>query len=289
MRIIEYLKEQDYYEQLVGITRRVQPDGWIREIHAASYMDRLQDACEHGVAFIDCPDSAISPASYNVAREAVAVTLACCDEIMTEKVSNGFCALRPPGHHAEHDYSMGFCLFNNAAVAGRYLQKRHGLKRIFILDWDVHHGNGTQHTFERDPSVFYASLHQHPSTLFPGTGWAKEIGIDAGRYTTLNLPMEPGTEDGTWLDAFRKKVLPALDRFEPNFIIVSCGFDADSSDMIAEINLTQEAFVTMTQDICSAARRHCGGRLLSLLEGGYNLETLGPLAGAHVENLLDQS
>ncbi len=283
--IVEKLQSNGHWDQLQSIADRVEPDEWIRQIHTKEYIQRLKAACDEGLGFIDCPDSAISPESYEVAREAVAMTLATCDRIISGRADNAFLALRPPGHHAERDRSMGFCLFNNVAVACRYLQKRHGLTRILILDWDVHHGNGTQHSFESDNTVFYCSLHQHPATLYPGTGWPEEIGKGLGRGTTLNLPLEPGAGDKECLEMFRVNFLPAAQIFRPEFILISAGFDGHVRDPLAQINMTNEGFRTLSREIKALAREYCAGRLLSLLEGGYELEALSQCVAEHVEVL----
>ena len=193
--IVETLRRDGLWERAVPVDGRVDPEAWIRTIHSEEYIERLDAACRAGLPFIDCPDSAICPDSCKVARLAVSVTLGACDMVMSGEVENGLVLPRPPGHHAEADRSMGFCLFNNIAIAARYLQQQHGLQRILILDWDVHHGNGTQHAFEKDPSVFYCSIHQHPATLYPGTGWPSELGEGLGRGATLNLPLPPGAGD----------------------------------------------------------------------------------------------
>ena len=285
--IVEGLKQSGTWDELVQVTERPDPDVWIRKVHAQEYMDRLQLACKNQLSYIDTPDSAICPESFEVARRAVSVSLAACDMVMEGQADNGFCAVRPPGHHAEFNYSMGFCLFNNIAIAARYLQRQHGLDRILILDWDVHHGNATQHTFERDNTVFYGSIHQHPDTLFPGTGYPEERGIGAGEGFTLNLPLAPGAGDEQCLKLFRKEFLPVGRDFKPDFVLVSAGFDGHKEDPLAQLNLTNEAYKEMTREIMKLAGECCGGRLLSFLEGGYNLEVLGRCVGEHL-NLLRQ-
>ena len=284
--IVETLKREGLWEQLAAVRERVAPDDWIREIHAQEYVERLERSCQEGLPFIDCPDSAICADSYEVARAAVSVVLAACDMIMAGEVENGFCAVRPPGHHAERDRSMGFCLFNNVAIAARYLQKRHGVKRVVILDWDVHHGNGTQHVFERDDTVFYCSLHQHPATLYPGTGWPGEVGEGPGRGFTLNLPLAPGAGDEEFLEGYRTSFLPAAADFLPGFLLVSAGFDGHRKDPLAQLNLTEEGYGRMTEGNKGWARQQCGGRLLSVLEGGYQLGALSSCVATHVRALM---
>lgn len=285
--IVEALRQGGVWDDLVEISRRVEPGPWIALNHSQEYIDRLQRACRNNEAYIDSPDSAICPESYEVARVAVSVVLAGCDMIMAGKGDNGFCAVRPPGHHGEKDRSMGFCLFNNIAIAGRYLQKEHGLKKILILDWDVHHGNGTEHSFEEDDSVFYCSLHQDPATLYPGTGWAKDAGLGLGRGYTLNLPQEPGTGDDKYLEIFQTRFLPEAYKFKPDFVLISAGFDGHRRDPLAQLNLTEKSYNQMTVDMKELAQQCCQGRLLSLLEGGYDLKVLGDCVLGHIKGLMN--
>lgn len=286
-RIVEKLQSNGHWGDLLFVTERVEPDEWVRQIHTREYIQRLKAACDEGLGFIDCPDSAISAQSYEVAREAVAMTLAACDLIISGRADNGFLALRPPGHHAEQDRSMGFCLFNNVAVACRYLQKKHGLNRILILDWDVHHGNGTQHSFECDNTVLYCSLHQHPATLYPGTGWPDEIGKGLGKGMTLNLTLEPGAGDNECLELFRENFLPAAQVFLPEFVLISAGFDGHVRDPLAQLNMTNQGYRMLCQETKSFAETYCSARMLSLLEGGYELEALSQCVAEHVDVLME--
>lgn len=283
--IVAKLKREGLWEQLLLVSSGPEPTEWIEEVHAGEYVRRVERACREGWPYIDVGDSAICGESYAVAREAVAVTLGACDTIMAGEAANGFCALRPPGHHAERDRSMGFCLFNNVAVASRYLQKRHGLRRILILDWDVHHGNGTQHSFERDDTVYYCSLHQDPDTLYPGTGRASERGVGAGEGYTLNLPMRPGAGDDECLELFNERFLPAGRAFGPDFVLISAGFDGHRDDPLALLNLSEKAYNVMTRELKALAGQCCQGRLLSVLEGGYDLTALGRCVANHMKEL----
>ena len=182
--------------------------------------------------------------------------------------------------------SMGFCMFNNIALAARRLLDDHGIERVLILDWDVHHGNGTQHTFEDDPRVFYCSFHGHPATLYPGTGYAEERGIGAGEGATLNIPMMPHSGDREYRLAFEKQFLPAARRFQPEFLLICAGFDAHRNDPLALIDLETESFEWLTREPLALADELCGGRVVSVLEGGYNLEALGDSVTVHVQELL---
>src|ERR1700683_3921442 len=198
---------------------------------------------------------------------------------------NAFCAVRPPGHHAEPQHPMGFCLFNNVAIGARYLQREHGVGKLAIVDFDVHHGNGTQAAFESDPSVLFVSLHQHPRTLYPGTGYDWEIGEGPGRGTTLNIPIMPGSGEEQYLEALQSQVLPKLDEFKPAMLLLSAGFDAHHDDMLAHVDLSEESFFKIPRLLAQAADTHCDGRIISTLEGGYNLRALGRSVVRHLAAL----
>ena len=255
--------------------------------HSPAYVDRLAEHCRSGARFIDCQDSAICPESFDIARLACGAVIKAVDLVAAGELKNAFCVIRPPGHHAERDVSMGFCLFNNIAIAARHLLQAHGAERVLILDWDVHHGNGTQHSFEDDSSVLYCSLHGHPDTLYPGSGYANERGIGPGEGTTLNLPMQPGAGDAEYREAFEEHVLPAARAFRPQFILLSAGFDAHRADPLAPLELETASFDWMTQEVMGLAEACCGGKLVSMLEGGYDLQALGESAAVHLQGLLN--
>ncbi len=260
----------------------------LTKIHDAAYVDRVRAACESGVTFIDSPDSAVCPASYRIGLLAAGAAVAAARAVGRGEVSRAFCALRPPGHHAERGESMGFCLFNNVALAAHVLRHEAGIPRVAIVDWDVHHGNGTQHIFEADPSVLFISLHGHPQTLYPGTGFEHEKGTGEGAGFTLNIPMMPGATDADYHRAFAEQVIPALDHFAPGVILISAGFDAHENDPLASICLTDAAFASMLRELLAVARRHCHGRVVSILEGGYNLEVLRNCVAEHVRILREE-
>ncbi len=256
-------------------------------VHAGPYLERLQKACEDGLPYIDVPDSAICPESYEIAKLAAGAVVNAVDEVMSGRLNNAFCAVRPPGHHAERQVSMGFCLLNNVAIAARRLLNQHGLSRVLILDWDVHHGNGTQHIFEEDPRVLFISLHGHPGIVYPGTGYAHERGKGAGEGFTLNVPILPPGRDEVWRRAFDDSVLPAIARFDPQFVLISAGFDAHRLDPLAPLELETQSYGWMTDELLgAAARHHCGGRLVSVLEGGYHLDALADSVALHIQRLL---
>ncbi|MGH7473424.1 MAG: histone deacetylase family protein, partial [Candidatus Methylomirabilales bacterium] len=200
-------------------------------------------------------------------------------------VDNVFCAVRPPGHHAERARAMGFCLFNNVAITARYLQRRHGLGRVLIVDWDVHHGNGTQQAFYHDDSVLFFSTHQYP--YYPGTGRATERGEGRGEGGTINVPMSPGQGDGEYREIFERVLVPAADTFRPEFVVISAGFDAHRDDPLAGMGLTEDGYAALTGIVAGIARRHSKGRILSCLEGGYNLKALAASVERHVMSLME--
>ncbi|HZO09692.1 MAG TPA: histone deacetylase [Myxococcota bacterium] len=253
---------------------------WIERVHEAGYAKGIEAAIARGARVLDEGDTRVSADSYRAALAAAGGAVRAVEGVVAGTWSNAFVAVRPPGHHAKRGTAMGFCLFNNAAVAAAHARAALGIERVAILDWDVHHGNGTQHLFEEDPDVFYASLHQWP--LYPGTGLARERGRGAGEGATLNCPQEPGAGDREWLAAFEGRVLPAIEAFDPGLVIVSAGFDGHARDPLAQTRLSTAAFQTMTESVLELARRRCGGRVVSLLEGGYDLDALAESVEAHV-------
>ena len=217
-------------------------------------------------------DNYFDDSTANSALCAVGASLVGIDSIFTDKTDNAFALCRPPGHHAETNCAMGFCFFNNAAIAARYAIEKYKVKKVFIFDFDVHHGNGTQHIFERYDNVFFCSIHQHP--LYPGTGSGKETGIGNGHSLTLNLPLPTGSNEETYLGLMKGKVLPAIEKFSPDLIIVSAGFDAHKDDPLGDMNLDTESFGKITKLLKYAANKLCKDRLLYVLEGGYDLDAL---------------
>ena len=201
---------------------------------------------------------------------------------MQGKGTRAFSAARPPGHHAEPERPMGFCLFSNIAIAARYVQQMYGLQRIAIVDFDVHHGNGTQAALESDPSILFVSLHQHPATLYPGSGHEWEIGVGKGRGFTLNIPFQPGADDHEYLHVIDTRVVPEVTEFRPELLMLSAGFDAHADDPLANIELTEEGFELITRHLVAIADHCCAGRVVSLLEGGYNLRALGRSVVRHL-------
>jgi acetoin utilization deacetylase AcuC-like enzyme len=283
--IVARLEHSGMLSRLVRIEPFPASDEWITQVHTVSYVETLKRrAPTSGRVSLD-PDTSMSSGSLAAAYLAAGGAIAAADAIVAGSVEHAFCAVRPPGHHAEHDRAMGFCLFNNVAIAARYLQRRHAMARVLIVDWDVHHGNGTQHTFDNDPSVLFFSTHQYP--FYPGTGRATETGDGRGAGATINVPMNVGEGDDTYREVFQKVLLPAADAFQPDFVIVSAGFDAHKDDPLASMGLTEEGYADLTRMVVSIARRHSRGRLLSCLEGGYNLQALSASVERHLVALLD--
>ncbi|TGM79805.1 histone deacetylase family protein [Leptospira bouyouniensis] len=257
------------------------PLSLISEIHDPNYVRLVAKVCEEkGSGYLD-GDTVFSPNTFKAASLAVGAGVALAQDILDGKLKNGMALVRPPGHHAESDHAMGFCLFNNIAITAKYLQSQ-GIKRILILDWDVHHGNGTQHQFYEDESVYFVSLHQYP--FYPGTGSEKERGQGKGFGTTLNLPMARGSEEKQYLDQF-SLIHKEMERFQPEFVLVSAGFDAHKNDPLAGMNLKTVSYEHMTNEVKEISRVHSGGKLLSFLEGGYDFQALSESVKVHLETL----
>jgi acetoin utilization deacetylase AcuC-like enzyme len=280
--IRDHLAGRGLLQPLLQIRPASCPIDRLARVHDTAYIDAIRRACERAPARLD-PDTAVSEGSWEAALLSAGGALAACDAVVSRRARAAFVCTRPPGHHAERARAMGFCLFNNVAVAARYLQDAHGLERVAIVDWDVHHGNGTQEIFEADGSVFYFSTHQYP--FYPGSGAAGETGRGEGRGSTLNVPLPPGAGDREYLAVFRDRLRPALDRFRPDVILISAGFDAHRSDPLAGMSLTEEGYAGMTAVVRDAAQAHGRGRLVSLLEGGYDLQALAASVEAHLRAL----
>ena len=280
--VMKALEASGQSRQLVHLDWDDDPQAWVAEVHDTEVIQRVQTASQRGRAALD-PDTIVSRDSYDVALQAVAGTLAAADAVVSGEVSQAFCAVRPPGHHAEAHRSMGFCLFNNVAVLARYLQKRHGLDNILIIDWDVHHGNGTQHIFEADASVLYVSTHQYP--YYPGTGASSETGTGSGEGYTLNFPLPAGTGDDAYLEIFQQAILPRALEYRPDCVLVSAGFDAHYADPLAHMQVSEAGYRRMTEVVNEIAAVCSGNRLISVLEGGYNVDALGRCVTTHVDSL----
>ena len=257
-------------------------DKWLLAVHTPEHVERVRRVCALGGGMLDEGDTPVGPESFDIAKRSTGAVLACCAAVAGGRVRRAFAAVRPPGHHAEPHRATGFCLFSNIAIAARYLQQAHGIAKVAIVDFDVHHGNGTQSAFEDDPSVLFISLHQDPRTCYPGTGYEWEAGQGAGRGFTLNLPFAPGAADDDYLGVMEARVVPKLEEFRPDFLLISAGFDAHRDDPLAQIDLSEEAFDRMTRMLADVADAQCGGRVVSALEGGYNLRALGRSVVRHL-------
>lgn len=280
LRAIERALDDEPFEMLDRAEAPMGDEQTILSVHPEKFVENIRRRVPtEGLATID-GDTTLSPKSWQAALTAIGAANAAVDDVFSGKIDNVFVASRPPGHHAEKTTAMGFCLFNNAAIAARYAQSKHGAERVAIVDWDVHHGNGTQDIFWDDPSVLYCSTHQMP--LFPGTGAKNETGVG----NIVNAPLAPNTGSDHFREAIRSRVLPALERFAPDLIIISAGFDAHHRDPLAEINLTEADFDWATGQMMDSAASHSGNRLISLLEGGYDLHGLAFSVAAHVTRLM---
>jgi acetoin utilization deacetylase AcuC-like enzyme len=252
----------------------------VRLIHTEKHIERVFAAVPRiGFGYIDA-DTVVSPESGDAALHAVGAACAAVDALFAKEARNAFCAIRPPGHHAEPDAAMGFCLFNNVAIAAEHARKNHGIKKAAIVDFDVHHGNGTQAAFTKNPDVLYASTHQSP--WYPGTGRASETGVG----NLMNAPLSAGSGSREFRAAMTDKILPFIDKFAPELILISAGFDAHRDDPLADLNLVEDDYAWITAELTNLAGKHAGGRVVSVLEGGYNLAALGKSVAAHVRALM---
>lgn len=280
LRAIERVLDDEAFAALDRHEAPMGDEETVLYCHPRDFVERVRRAIpQDGIAVIDS-DTVASPKSWQAALTAIGAANAAVDDVFAGYADNVFVAVRPPGHHAEKTTAMGFCLFNTAAIAARYAQEKHGAERVAIVDWDVHHGNGTQDIFWDDPSVLYCSTHQMP--LYPGTGAKNETG--AGNI--VNAPLAPATGSDIFREAFNTRVLPAIDSFAPDLIIISAGFDAHHRDPLAEINLVEDDFDWATGQLMDRARRHSSNRLVSVLEGGYDLHGLAFSVAAHVGRLM---
>jgi len=280
------LFDGDDYRGLVRIEPRAASEEELRRVHGHGHVAAVAASAGRPHTQFDA-DTPASQGSFEAARLAAGGAIAMADAILAGEIDNGFAALRPPGHHAEADRPMGFCLFNNVALVARHLTAVRGLSRVLVVDWDVHHGNGTQNSFYDSCEVLYASTHQYP--FYPGTGAPAEVGRGSGAGYTLNIPMPAGAGDDEFAAAFRDLLLPVAREFAPEFVLVSAGYDAHRRDPLASLELGTQAFAAMTDALAGIADESANGRLLLLLEGGYDLEALTASVAASVAHLANPS
>ncbi len=281
LKVIEQILANDAFE---GLLREEAPEAEMEHLllaHDAGLIEALREHIpEEGLRPLDA-DTWLSPGSWQAALHAAGAAVRAVEAVANREAENAFCAIRPPGHHAERHKAMGFCLFNNAAIAARYLTEELGAERVAIVDFDVHHGNGTQDIVWDDPDIMYCSTHQHPA--YPGTGQATETGAHGN---VVNCPLPPQSGSQQFREAMRTRILPALDDFAPEFLIISAGFDAHAADPLAEMNLREEDYAWVTMRLMELAARHAGGRIVSVLEGGYDLKALAASVAVHVKVLM---
>ena len=281
--IMETVNNTDFAGRLEVIEPRDASDAEILTVHTRAYLDQVRKDIASGRSMLSMGDTDVCDQSLSAAVKAAGGICLAVDQVLSGKHKNAFCAVRPPGHHSGASRGSGFCVFNNVAIAARHAQKKHGVSRVLIADWDVHHGNGTQETFYADPSVLFFSTHQYP--LYPMTGRPEETGSGDGVGTTINCPFGSGAGGTQVVGAFRDKLIPAADKFKPELVLISAGFDSRIDDPLGGFNLTDEDFAELTQIMIDIADKHAGGRLVSTLEGGYNPAGLAKAVAAHCKTL----
>jgi acetoin utilization deacetylase AcuC-like enzyme len=281
--VVEALREAGLMERLTALEPRSATDDELALCHTREYLAVVRHDVESGYSHLSTGDTDIGPNSWTVAARAAGAALNSVDAVVGGRARNAFCVVRPPGHHANASRGMGFCLLNNVAIAARYAQRKHGVGRVLIVDWDVHHGNGTQDIFYADPTVFFFSTHQWP--LYPGTGRANETGTGAAEGTTINFPFPAGSGRKEVLGAVQRSLTPAMEAYRPELVLISAGFDSRVDDLLGQFTLTDDDFIDLTRAVMEIANRSAGGRVISMLEGGYNLSGLASAATAHVTAL----
>ncbi len=283
--ILKLLQENPIWERLIKVSPIAAKMEDIYLVHESDYVADLEQQIKSGVDYVYTPDCTVSSQTFKVAQMAAGGAIQLTEKVLKGELKNGLGLIRPPGHHAEKDRAMGFCYFNNIAICAEFLLRKKGLRKILIVDFDVHHGNGTQHFYEDRQDVFYVSIHQSPTSCFPGTGFAEETGQDKGKGYTLNVPMQPGSDDNDYLRVLEEKLVPAWTEYQPDFVLVSAGFDAHRADPLAQISITEKTYRAFTKALVTLAKTSCDGKMVSLLEGGYNLRVIPDLVLAHLEEM----
>jgi acetoin utilization deacetylase AcuC-like enzyme len=284
--VIADLRHAGLLERTISLSARAATLEELLLCHTPGYLQTAQHDIQAGYDYLTTGDTEVTPNSWEIALLAAGGVLNAVDAVVTGKARNAFCAVRPPGHHATPNRGMGFCIVNNVAIGARYAQRKHGLERVAIVDWDVHHGNGTQDIFYADSSVFFFSTHQWP--LYPGTGRADETGEGEGKGFTMNFPFPAGSGRQEILGAVERSLIPAMKEFRPELVMISAGFDSRIGDLLGDFTLTDRDFTDLTRTVMTIAGEYAEDRMVSVLEGGYNLSGLASAATAHVEALVNE-
>ncbi len=281
--IKEGLEAAEFADSLVWDTPRLATKDEIALVHSRKYIEHVKKTCESGSNYLDSPDTPVSEKSYTAALRAAGAMMTAIDGVVEGRYANAFCPVRPPGHHCRYSVAMGFCLFNNVTIGARYLKDKYNIRKILIVDFDVHHGNGTEEMISGDNDILFFSIHQHPH--YPGTGLS--TGVYAHSGGIFNYPVPPGTGEDEYIRVFKGQLSDYVNMFEPEFVLVSAGFDAHQGDPIGDIELTSESYYKFTQQIAHFADIHCDCKIVSTLEGGYNLTMLRESAVYHVKSLVE--
>lgn len=281
--ITEALKKENYQDKLMWDEPRCAMTEEIEYVHSKTYIERVKEASEAGPRNMDSPDTPVSKGSYKAALRAAGAMLTAIDGVLDGKYTTAFCPVRPPGHHARYSLAMGFCLFNNIAIGARYLKHKHNIHKILIVDFDVHHCNGTEEMLAGDNDILLFSIHQHPH--YPGTGLSTKLYSHSGGI--LNVPVPPGTGEDKYMRVFKGQLADQVNMFMPEFVLISAGFDAHKDDPLGDINLESESYYRLTKEVVNFADMYCDGRIVSTLEGGYELDALAESAAFHVDALLE--
>lgn len=285
--ILNELQNSDVWERFEILPGVKADRSLIELIHDPKYIDSIEQEITSGAPFVGTMDCMVSPRTFEVAEFAVGGALELVKKVSAGELKNGFALVRPPGHHAERRQALGFCYFNNIAICAEYLIKKQNYNRILIMDFDVHHGNGTQHSFESRKDVFYCSIHENPTVCYPGTGFETETGFGEGKGYTLNIPMRSFSGDDIYLKHLEETFIPAWREFKPDFVLMSAGYDAHREDPLARINITEVTYNSYVKALCDIAAEFCSGKLVGFLEGGYNLDVIPGLILQNLRILLE--
>jgi acetoin utilization deacetylase AcuC-like enzyme len=282
--IVNELKKEKYAGKLIWDEPRLATVEEIEYVHSAEYIERVRSTAKSSPQYLDSPDTLVSAGSYNAALRAAGAVMTAIDGVIGGKYRRAFCPVRPPGHHARYSQAMGFCLFNNIAIGARYLKHHHNIQKILIVDFDVHHCNGTEEMLGGDTDILLCSIHQYPH--YPGTGLHSKLYTHSGGV--LNAPVPPGAGEDDFMKVIRGRLSEYVNLFMPEFVLISAGFDAHRDDPLGDLQLTADSYYRLTREVVKLAELHCEGRIVSTLEGGYNLRALAESAGRHVDALIEE-